>query len=156
MDRNIFGAIVGAECGAGFALIKLAINAGKLPPEEKQFNKRNCGWARNYDIYDLTPGGGKAIVQCRETRVTKHYNSPQKSYFLISKKGRGVVVTELVKEKPLIVRRAKQALKPGDVIHSLSAAKRKEIADAAVRAARAKGLIKGNSSAGRREHARAI
>lgn len=154
--RDVFGALkYSPELTAGRALIAIAIRTGKIPPEDKQMVKHNRGWVRNYDVYDVTAGGGKAIVQRRETTITKYGNNPQKSYFLIEKRGRGVVVTELVKEKPLIVRRAKQASKPGEVIHSLPNDKRSEIADAAVRAARAKGMVGGNVS-NRREHARAI
>jgi hypothetical protein len=92
VQRNDYGAIVAPAdvLAAGRALVALAISTGKLDREHCSFDRKRRGSALNYDIYDVR--GGTALVQRRYTEGDKYGLHPTKSYFLIRRQGKGVVV----------------------------------------------------------------
>lgn len=108
--RNVYGAICKSDPAhlAGRKLIALAIKTKKLDVESADFDRRGRGSALNYDIYDISKSGGTAVIQRRVTTVSKYGQSPHKDYYLIQKKGRGIIVTDLDDIKHLVVRKAKK------------------------------------------------
>lgn len=95
-------------------IILSAIRTGKLDDEYVDVDRHHRGTALNYDLYDLI--GATVVIQRRFTRCTKHGNSPTKDYFLVQTCGKGVIVKDINKYKPSIVKLAKSKLKLGAIV----------------------------------------
>jgi len=115
MTRNYWGAIEGPRS----PLLASAIAAGLLPAEYIDTDRKGRGSCLNYDDYDVSASPKRLLVQRRETTITKYGSSPRKSYALVQLRNRKVEVINMDAHKALIVKLAKAATRPGQVIATL-------------------------------------
>ena len=101
-------------------LLSKAIAAKKLtaPYNDMELHKRHgyLGRCLNYDFYDIAEAC--VLVQQRETERTKYGSSPRKSYFIIRRCGRGVILIEA--PKATVVKLAKISTALGQVIQTIT------------------------------------
>jgi hypothetical protein len=125
VSRNTFGAIVNytsdklAYLETAKALIADAIKSNKLGAEFVEGNAKR-GTSLNYDVYDVK--GSTALIQRRDTSWDKYGAHPIKSYYLIRRVGRGVVV-EIVENKATVNKAAKNSDTLGEAIAKAKVAK---------------------------------
>ncbi len=125
---DTYGAIIRATNVAGIdlraqadALLRALIQAGKITAPYVEVDRKHRGSALNYDLYDIETSRGKvtrALYQQRETTCTKYGNSPIKDYLLITKSRKKVPEFCWLdhEEKIRVVKLAKRAVEPGEVI----------------------------------------
>lgn len=121
-DAN-FGQLVSAtndtHIKAARGLLERAIKAGLLEAPYVDVDRKHRGSALNYDPYDAKDG--IALYQRRFTVCTKYGNSPNKDYFLLRRKGRGVELEWLGgSEKARVVKLSRVATTLGEVINTLT------------------------------------
>ena len=75
----------------------------------------------NTDMYDVAPG--RALVQYRYLTMHRYGSTVQKEYFLVTRKGGKVTVTDMEDAKPRIMKLAKSNLPLGSVIASITGKK---------------------------------
>ena len=122
--RNEFGALIGYDSLAA-ATLGMAYKAGKLtqPFFERDYKKSQkhetwIGNSLNIDVYDVTKNGSVVLVQVRETEGTKYGRNIKKTYYIVRKLGKQVIVTEADKARACKV--SKAATKLGGAIAKLT------------------------------------
>ncbi len=116
VERDNYGAVKSKGNENYRKILTLAIKQGQLEPEYMDIDSKHRGSALNYSVYDFMRGA--VLVQKRETTCTKYGNSPKKSYWLLIRQGRKVIVYEAPK-KGAIVRKAKKSSNSGEVVRHI-------------------------------------
>lgn len=121
--RNEYGALTAMPSereSVARELLSKAIESKKLkaPFNNMERHKRHgyIGRCLNYDYYDVSESS--VLVQERETERTKYGTSPRKSYHIIRRCGRGVIVTEA--PKAIVAKLSKVSTELGQVIKTIT------------------------------------